>query len=106
MKLSGSQIRYLLTIKKLNDSKHVIKSVDVANELNYSRASVHKMLVTLKEMNIIQQKYYGYIYLTSYGSRTATECQKKYDKVKETLEPVIKIKDDYNLGICGIVEMM
>ena len=106
MKLTGSQIRYLLTIKKLNDSKHVIKSVDVANELNYSRASVHKMLVTLKEMNIIQQKYYGYIYLTSYGSRTATDCQKKYDKVKETLMPVIKIKDDYNLGVCGIVEMM
>ena len=48
MKLTGNQIRYLLTIKKINDSKHVIKSVDVANELNYSRASVHKMLVTLR----------------------------------------------------------
>lgn len=106
MKLTGNQIRYLLTIKKLNDSKHIIKSVDVANELNYSRASVHKMLVTLKEMNIISQKYYGYIYLTSYGSRTASNCLKKYEKIKETLKPVIKITDDYNLGICTIIETM
>ena len=106
MKLTANQIRYLLVIRQLNEEKHIVKSVDIANIFGYSRASVHKMLVTLKEMNIIQQKYYGYIYLTSYGSRTATECQKKYDKVKETLAPVIKIKDDYNLGVCGIVEMM
>ena len=106
MKLTGNQIRYLLTIKKLNDSKHVVKSVDVANELKYSRASVHKMLVTLKDLNIITQKYYGYIYLTSYGSRTASDCQKKYEKVKNALTSVIKVKDDYNLGICSIVEMM
>ena len=103
MKLTGNQIRYLLAIKKLNDNKHVVKSVDVANELNYSRASVHKMLTTLKDMNIITQKHYGYIYLTSYGSRTANDCLKK---VKKTLNPVVKVKDDYNLGICGIVEMM
>ena len=106
MKLTGNQIRYLLTIKKLNDTKHVIKSVDVANELKYSRASVHKMLTTLKELNVITQKHYGYIYLTPYGSRTANDCMKKYEEAKQLLTPAVQISDDYDLAICGIVEIM
>ena len=57
-------------------------------------------------MNVITHEYYGNISLTSYGSRLAAQCLKKYDKVKDTLTPVIKIKDDYNLGVCSIVEMM
>ncbi len=106
MKLTGNQIMYLLTIKKLSQEKHVIKSVDVAREMNYSRASVHKMLRSLKTLNYIEQERYSSIKLTSAGSRAATGYLKKYKVIEETLQSVLSLPDNYNLGICNLIELM
>ena len=106
MKLTGNQIRYLLTIKKLSETKHVIKGVDVAKELNYSRASVHKMMVSLKELDYVKQEYYSSMKLTPNGLKLAKMYEKKYDIIKKTLEPIIDIPDSYNLGICHLIELM
>lgn len=106
MKLTGNQIMYLLTIKKLSTEKHVIKSVDVAREMNYSRASVHKMLRSLKSLNYIEQERYSTIKLTASGSRIATSCLKKYKLIEENLSPLIKMPEGYVLGICNLIELM
>lgn len=52
MKLTVNQIRYLLVIRKLNETKYIIKSVDIARQFDYSRASIHKMMKCLKSMNM------------------------------------------------------
>ena len=106
MKLTGNQIMYLLTIKKLANSRHVIKSVDVARDMNYSRASIHKMLRSLKEMNYIEQERYGSIRLTASGSRAATGYLKKYKVIEDTLKDVIDLPEGYQLGICNLIELM
>ena len=97
---------YLLTIKKLSSEKHVIKSVDVAREMDYSRASVHKMLRSLKSLNCIEQERYSSIKLTASGSRIAGSYLKKYKVVEEALKPIIDLPDSYNLGICNLIELM
>lgn len=106
MKLTGNQIIYLLTIRKLAETKHVIKSVDVARELDYSRASVHKMLKSLGELDLINHEYYGSIKLTPLGKRKAGEYQKKYDKIAAALTSVLKPQGRYLLGICNLIEDM
>ena len=106
MKLTGNQIMYLLTIKNLAVNKHVIKSVDVARDMNYSRASVHKMLASLKKINYIQQERYGSIKLTASGSRAATSYLKKYRIIEEALKDVVELPEGYNLGICNLIELM
>ena len=104
MKLTGNQIMYLLTIRKIGASKHIIRSVDVAKNMNYSRASIHKMLSTLKDLNLIEQEYYGSIRLTSLGSRTANAYLKKYDAIDGLLKPALKLPEGYSLGICQLIE--
>ena len=80
MKLTGNQIMYLLTIKNLAAEKHVIKSVDVARDMNYSRASVHKMLRSLKNL--------------------------KYQVIEDALKDTIDLPEGYQLGICNLIELM
>ena len=106
MKLTANQIRYLLAIRKLAETKHVIKSIDVARQLDISRASVHKMLGNLKEMNCIIQEPYSAIRLSRFGQKTANECLKKYEVIREQLKPVIDVKEDFDLGICTLLENM
>lgn len=106
MKLTGNQIMYLLTIKKISTTKHVIRSVDVASQMDYSRASIHKMLGTLKKLNLIEQEYYSSIKLTPLGSRVANGYLKKYEVLEKTLEPVVKLPEGYHLGVCNLIELM
>ena len=106
MKLTGNQIMYLLTIKKLAGNRHVVKSVDVARDLNYSRASVHKMLKSLKDLNYIQQEHYGSIRLTSSGSRAATSYLKKYQVIEDVLKDRFDLPEGYQLGICNLIELL
>ena len=106
MKLTANQIRYLLTIKQLNETRHVIKSVDIANELDVSRSSVHKMLTSLKELNCIRQERYSTLSLTAAGNRAGCDCLKKYERIKEQLSPLVSIEKDFDLGICTLIEEM
>ena len=106
MELTANQIRYLLVINSLDETKHVIKSVDIARILGYSRASVHKMLTALIKMNYIQKEHYCSVSLTHSGKKAAEECKKKYILIKNQLEPLIQVNDEYNLGICNLIETM
>ena len=106
MKLTGNQIRYLLTISDLSKKKHIVRSVDVAREMDYSRASVHKMLQSLKEMSLVEHDYYSSLKLTPSGSRMAGKYLKKYQFIKETLDTIIDFLDGYNLGICNLIELL
>ena len=106
MKLTANQIRYILTIRRLDETKHVIKSVDIANEFDYSRASVHKMMKNLKDLNYVSQEYYGSVKLTPAGKRAANDCLNKYNQLKEVLDPVIDVEDDYDLAICNLIELL
>ena len=106
MKLTANQIRYLLTIKQLAETKHVIKSIDVAKRLNISRASVHKMLGCLKDMNYIRQEPYSSIRLSRSGQRTTGRYLEKYELIREQLKPVIDVKEDFDLRICTLLEKM
>lgn len=66
-KLSATHIRYLLLIKKLSESGHGVRGIDLVKELGVKKPSVHSMLRTLTSMDLIDKKTQQAACLTEYG---------------------------------------
>ncbi|MGN1346010.1 MAG: metal-dependent transcriptional regulator [Eubacteriales bacterium] len=80
-KLTASHIRYLLVLQKLSESGAGIRSVKLASELGVTRPSVHTMLGTLCDMNLVRKEAHGEVDLTPAGRQTA----RRYDRYYETV---------------------
>ena len=67
-KMSMSGEDYLEAIVALGGTTEVsVRSVDIANRLGVSKASVNKAVNSLKEKKLVDQPYYGDITLTPEG---------------------------------------
>ena len=67
-KISMSHEDYLEAIIMPGGTEEVsVRSVDVAKQLDVSKASVNKAIGLLKERGLVEQPYYGDITLTSAG---------------------------------------
>lgn len=67
-KVSMSHEEYLEAIVMLGGStSQAVRSVDVANKLEVSKASVSKAISSLREAGMLNQPYYGDITLTEAG---------------------------------------
>lgn len=67
-KMSMSSEDYLEAIVMLGGTTETsVRSVDIANKLGVSKASVNKAVNSLKERNLVDQPYYGDITLTPEG---------------------------------------
>lgn len=64
---------YLETILILQKNRGRVRSIDVANELNYTKPSVSVAMKNLREKGYITMASDGYITLTESG-RTRAEC--------------------------------
>ncbi|MBQ3301896.1 MAG: metal-dependent transcriptional regulator [Eggerthellaceae bacterium] len=78
-KISKSHEDYLEAIVMLGGSPDKeIRSVDVANKMGVSKASVNKAVTLLKEKGLLTQPYYGDITLTKEGYEYATSVYKRH----------------------------
>lgn len=69
-RISMSNEDYLEAIVMIGGTDKVpVRSVDVANKLGVSKASVNKAVKSLKEKGLLDQPYYGDITLTEEGYR-------------------------------------
>lgn len=67
-KMSMSHEDYLEAIVMLGGTTEVsVRSVDIANKLGVSKASVNKAVTLLKEKGLVDQPYYGDVTLTADG---------------------------------------
>ena len=87
MKYKESEEMYLETILLLKRKNSQFRSIDVANELNYSRASVSRAINLLKEKEYITINN-GIIDLTEAGMKRASEI---YDRHQVITKVLIKI---------------
>ena len=62
---------YLETILKLTNKLGQVRSIDIANELHYSKPSVSIAMKNLRSKNYITVNENGYIYLTESGKELA-----------------------------------
>lgn len=84
-KLSASSQDYLEAILELSLQDDKVRSVDIAQKLNVSRASVNKAIGVLKQAGYIMQERYSDIYLTESGRQAALDVKERHIALKSFL---------------------
>lgn len=80
-----------------------VKSVDIANHLNVSRASVNNALNSLIDKGLVTKKLYGNIALTDNGLEVSKKILEKHEILKEFLIDVLRVKPKQaETEACGI----
>ena len=79
-----SEEMYLETILLLKQKSNSIRSIDIANELNYSRASVSRAVGLLKAKQYITVVD-GIIELTNIGLKKASEIYERHSIIMKLL---------------------
>lgn len=69
---------YLETILLLNKKTGYVRSVDIANELNYSKPSISRAMGILKENGFITVENGGQIVLTDLGRAKAEQVYERH----------------------------
>ena len=78
MALHESAEMYLETIYQLSMDRPSVRSVDVAEALNYSRASVSRGVGLLKQAGYLEMDADGFLILTELGSATAEKIYERH----------------------------
>lgn len=76
--LTAAQIRYLLTMKQLDGGGNGVRGAKVAAVLGFTSPSVHTMLNTFREMNLIRKNAYGVAYFTENGRDIVARYSRYY----------------------------
>ena len=84
MKYKESEEMYLETILLLKRKTQNVRSIDIANELNYSRASVSRAINLLKERNFITIEKSN-INFTKEGMEKALEIYERHEIITKVL---------------------
>lgn len=77
MKIQASAENYLETILILQKRNSIVRSIDIVNELDYSKPSVSVAMKNLRENGYIEMDADGYITLLSKGKEIA---ENMYDR--------------------------
>lgn len=77
--VNESAENYLETILILSKRLPVVRSVDIANELNYKKPSVSIAMKNLREKNHITVTDSGFIYLTDEGRAIAEMIYERHE---------------------------
>ena len=85
MKSSESREMYLEVIYNIEQKNEVIRSIDVAKTLGYSKPSVNRAINKLKDDGLIAQEPYGHITMTDEGRELAKKIKNKHIYLTEYL---------------------
>jgi len=88
MKIQESAENYLETILMLQERNGKVRSIDIVNELQFSKPSISIAMKRLRENGYIHMDTTGYITLTEAGSEIA---QRTYQRHKVLTEYLMKI---------------
>ena len=91
--ISTSSENYLETIYTLSQDGNPVRSIDVANAIGVSKASVNKAVSVLREAGMVEQELYGAITLTPLGAARAREVFRRHCTLKTFLTTVLGVPD-------------
>lgn len=82
---------YLEAILDLSRDSEQVRSIDVANLLGFSRASVSRAIGLLKRDGFIEQEPYGTITLTSSGQELACAVRQRHNLLRYFLLHIVEV---------------
>ncbi len=88
IKLYESGENYLETIHMIQAKKGCVKSIDIVNELNFSKPSVSIAMKKLRTNGFINVDNDGYITLTESGLEVAEKIYERHVKLTEILKKI------------------
>lgn len=94
MKLQESGENYLETILVLSQKKGTVRSIDIANELNFSKPSISRAMKILKDAELITIEKGGQIHLTEAGYARATAIYERHCMIKQFLMCTLNIDEE------------
>lgn len=86
MKIQESAENYLEAILMLKNSKGLVRSIDIVNELEYSKPSVSVAMKNLRENGYIKMDKDGYIFLLPPGQEIAEKMYERHLMISEWLK--------------------
>lgn len=94
MNMHESGENYLETILMLHNKSGFVRSIDVANELEYAKASISRAMSILKENGYISVEQSGQILLTDKGLSKANEVYERHRLITEFLIKTLEVNED------------
>ena len=76
---------YLETILILRERKGNVRSIDIVNEMNYSKPSISIAMKKLKSEGMVEMDLNGYITLTPLGEEIAKRIYKRHKLLEKVL---------------------
>lgn len=102
-KNSASQEDYLELIYELSQKNPGFKAVDIANEMNISRASVSEALQKLANQDLIVYEKYKPAVLTKKGLKIAKEVANKHKTLCKFFQCFLHLsEEDAQINACRI----
>ncbi len=92
MRESGEN--YLETILLLQRKLGCVRSIDIANRLDYSKPSVSRAMGILKKQDYITMDKSGFIELTEKGLQKAEEIYERHTLIQEFLIETLGVEPD------------
>ncbi len=98
MKIQESAENYLETILMIQKQKGSVRSIDIANELNFSKPSVSVAMKNLRENGYIKMETDGYITLLEPGRQIAEKMYERHTLLSDWLillgvDPAVAVED-------------
>jgi DtxR family Mn-dependent transcriptional regulator len=90
--MTPSKEDYLKTIFELSDDEQGIRSIDIADALGVSKASVSNMTGILKREGYVDKKKYGTVTLTESGKKLAEKIKRRYELIERYLRHVLGVE--------------
>lgn len=85
MNLQESGEMYLETILRLTDKRDAVRSIDICEEMGFSKPSVSRAIGLLRNGGYINVSKEGYITLTDCGRETAMKVYARHKLITELL---------------------
>lgn len=83
---------YLKVLLELSEDGKPVLSIDIAQALGFSRASVCRAMNVLKACGYVTKEKYGPVTLTAYGREAALAVRKRHDLLIAFLVDVLGVK--------------
>ncbi|MBQ1187831.1 MAG: metal-dependent transcriptional regulator [Peptococcaceae bacterium] len=94
MRIHESGEDYLETILLLYRKQGYVRSTDVANAMNYTKASISRAVKILKEEDYIYMDPNKMIFLTEKGEKKALEIHERHEVIREFLMVVLNVDEE------------
>lgn len=94
MSFTSSQVKYIIAMGKLRNSKNELRSMEIADFLDVSKPSVHKMISEFCDMGIVTKNPYAPIQITPFGNKVVSEYSDHYAKIHRHFAKELVLKEE------------